>query len=64
MNLIDVVVIVACVAILVGLIIAKIRKPKPKHTNNIVCSGEYGCPAQPEFKRALKKAKKSIKTKE
>ena len=61
MNFIDIIVIIVCAAILIGLTVAKIRKPKRRTNGNISCSGEYGCPAQAQFKRALKDAKKSIK---
>lgn len=62
MNPIDIVVIVACSAILIAMTVAKIKKPKKTSNGNIACSGEYGCPAQAKFKRALKNAKKSIET--
>jgi hypothetical protein len=62
MNPIDIIVIVISSAFLIALIIAKIRNPRKTANGNIACSGEYGCPAQAQLKRALKKAKKSIST--
>lgn len=63
MNPIDIVIIIVCTAILLSLVVTHIIKSRHQGHKSITCSGEYGCPAQVQFKRVLKQAKKSMRTK-